>query len=109
MESYSHYPGAILLVGLFLLGLAWIILKSAKEEFKNNAAPKEEYAARLVGKRTYLGRGRYASTTYYLTFEWNQGERREFCVDGEVYGLLAEGDVGDLIFQGTRLIDFRRN
>lgn len=48
------------------------------------------------------------STTYYVTFEYTNGQRQEFHVDGTQYGLLAEGDKGTLSFQGTRFIDFKR-
>ena len=34
--------------------------------------------------------------------------RSEFHVSGKEYGMLAEGDIGTLTFQGTRYIDFTR-
>ncbi len=47
-------------------------------------------------------------TDYYLTFEVESGDRMEFEVEGEEYGLLAEGDRGILNFQGTRYLGFER-
>ncbi|MEW4354126.1 DUF2500 domain-containing protein [Streptococcus pneumoniae] len=109
MNPYDDNKMAIFVIlSLFLIGLFWTILKSMSEELKNNAAKKEVYQANLIGKRTDLRRGRYASTRYYVTFEWGAGERKEFWVDGELYGLLAEGDKGELSFQGTRFLDFKR-
>ena len=35
-------------------------------------------------------------------------DRLELCVSGGEYGLLAEGDVGELTFQGTRYLSFER-
>lgn len=49
-----------------------------------------------------------SSTTYYITFEFESGDRSEFHVSGKEYGMLAEGDIGTLTFQGTRYIDFTR-
>ena len=42
------------------------------------------------------------STTYYVTFQVESGDRMEMSVSGSEYGTLAEGDKGTLTFQGTR-------
>jgi hypothetical protein len=49
------------------------------------------------------------STSYYVTFEVESGDRMELHVEGHEYGLLVEGDKGDLSFQGTRYLGFVRN
>jgi hypothetical protein len=49
-----------------------------------------------------------SSTTYYVTFEEETGERRELQVSGSEYGQLAEGDRGHLIHQGSRYKGFTR-
>ena len=49
------------------------------------------------------------STSYYVTFEVESGDRMEFSVRGQDYGMLVEGDEGRLSFQGTRFLDFERN
>ena len=49
-----------------------------------------------------------SSTTYFVTFEFESGDRLEFHVSGKEYGILAEGDIGTLTFQGTRYLDFIR-
>ena len=48
------------------------------------------------------------STTYYVTFQVESGDRMEFSVSGPEYGMLAEGDRGNLSFQGTRYLGFER-
>ncbi|MFD2878527.1 DUF2500 domain-containing protein [Paenibacillus rhizoplanae] len=48
------------------------------------------------------------STTYYLTYEAEDGMRREFKVEGQEYGMSAEGDQGILTYQGTRYHGFQR-
>ena len=50
-----------------------------------------------------------ASTSYYVTFEVDSGDRMELCVSGEEYGMLVEGDCGKLSFQGTRYLSFERS
>ena len=49
-----------------------------------------------------------SSTYYYVTFEVESGDRLEYQVSGEEYGLLVEGDQGKLTFQGTRYKGFVR-
>ena len=49
-----------------------------------------------------------SSTTYYVTFQVASGDRMELCVGGPEYGMLVEGDFGDLSFQGTRYLGFQR-
>ena len=45
---------------------------------------------------------------YCVTFQVDSGERMELAVDGRTYGLLAEGDAGQLTFQGARYLGFVR-
>jgi hypothetical protein len=49
-----------------------------------------------------------SSTTYYVTFEVESGDRMELKMTGEQFGLIAEGDKGRLTFQGTRYLGFDR-
>ena len=72
---------------------------------KNNQSPKQTVSAVLVGKRTAVWS---TNTAYFLTFQTEGGERTEFNVDGRVYGMSAEGDRGQLSFQGTRFLGFVR-
>ena len=47
-----------------------------------------------------------SSTTYYVTFQVESGDRIEMSVSGSEYGKLTEGDEGKLTFQGTRYLQF---
>ena len=47
-------------------------------------------------------------TTYFATFEVESGDRMELKVPDNEYGMLAEGDIGKLTFQGTRYKGFER-
>ena len=85
---------------------------------KNNNSPRLTVPATVVAKRTNVTRHRHSganghhhyhtSTTYYVTFEVESGDRMELEMDGSAYGLLVEGDHGDLSFQGTRYLGFER-
>lgn len=84
-------------------------VKGLGQYFKNNSQPRECVPARLIAKRphTWGGHGDMgAHTSYYVTFELENGDRIEFPASSEFYGMNAEGDLGMLTHQGTRFIDF---
>lgn len=82
---------------------------------RNNSSPLLTIPARIVSKRSELRQQQQddsnnsrTSTTYYLTYELENGVRMEFRVDGNEYGMSAEGDRGILTYQGTRYQGFER-
>ena len=86
---------------------------------KNNHSPKLSVPAKVVSRRTavshhhhHQGNGMYhthTATSYYATFQVESGDRMELTVSGSDYGMLVEGDIGKLSFQGTRYLNFQRN
>ena len=101
-------------IGTFVLAA----VRGASQWNKNNHSPVLTVRAKLVGKREKHSSQHHndanglghtmSSTDYYLTFEVQSGDRMEFNVSGREYGLLAEGDCGELTFQGTRYHRFQR-
>ena len=87
--------------------IIFVIFSSIKQGIKNNNSPLLTVPAKIVSKRMHV-RGEHSHTTYYVTFEVQSGDRMEFHVDGDDYGLLVEQDLGLLSFQGTRYISFER-
>jgi len=84
----------------------------------NSQKPLLTRRARVVSKRMdhstslhHHGDHHHVShdTSYFVTFEFEDGHREEFSVRGDQYGLLAEGDVGDLQSQGTWFKGFYRD
>ena len=83
---------------------------------KNNQSPRLSVSATIVAKRESItgdlsGTHDYhstSSTSYYVTFQVESGDRMELPVSGREYGMLAEGDIGKLTFQGTRYLSFER-
>lgn len=95
------------------------ILNRAKRNHKNNNSPVLTVGAKIVAKRSDMRNYNHKNssndfnnmssyTDYYATFEVQSGDRMEFKIDGSEYGMIIEGDVGDLTFQGTRYIKFER-
>jgi len=116
MVSYDmSYGFFIIFVILFASVFGLIIVMAVRgiiQWGKNNNSPKIPAEAKIVAKRLNVGGGginnSMSSTSYYATFEFSTGDRKEFRVPFGEYGLLAEGDAGILTFQGTRYISFER-
>lgn len=116
----------ILFVAVFFIILAVFIvmlLKGMKTWNQNNHSPRLDVDAMVVAKREDISHRRHHNagditgahgfhhtthTTYYVTFQVNSGDRMEFEVNGNEYGILIEGDTGKLHFQGTRYLGFDR-
>ena len=109
----------VLVFGMFI----FVIVKGISEWNKNNHSPRLSVEATVVAKRTNVSHHRHGnagdmtgahgyhsstSTTYYVTFQVESGDRMELHVSGSEFGLLVEGDVGKLSFQGTRYLGFQR-
>lgn len=106
----------ILVFGMFI----FTAVKGISQWNKNNRSPKLTVPATVVAKRTNVshhhhnhgGNGMHHtghSTTYYVTFQVESGDRMELHVAGYEFGLLVEGDQGKLTFQGTRYLGFERD
>ena len=100
---------------IFVLVFGIIIVTMVRgigEWNKNNHSPKLSVPATVVAKRSDVHRGietMHTFTSYYVTFQVESGDRMEFEVSDMEYGMLAEGDSGELTFQGTRYLNFQRN
>ncbi|WP_353894474.1 DUF2500 domain-containing protein [Proteinivorax hydrogeniformans] len=92
------------------------LVKGGRQWIADNNSPVLNEKVKVVTKRTNVSRygggthsrrGRNV-TTYFVTFEFEGGERKEFKVKDEEYGKLVEGDEGYLTFQGSRYQGFDR-
>lgn len=99
---------------IFIIAISMLIFgigSSIKQYASNKSKPVETVPARVIGKRshTWGGSGNSsAHTSYYVTFELENGERIEMPVRGDFFGMHVEGDVGMLTHQGTHMISFER-
>jgi len=105
----------ILVFGMFIV----IAVKGISQWNKNNHSPRLTVPASVVAKRTNVSHHHHnhgntgmhhttRSTTYYVTFQVESGDRMELHVAGHEFGVLIEGDRGKLTFQGTRYLGFER-
>ena len=104
----------IMFILIFII-IVFTFVKGIATWFKNNNSPRLTVSARIVAKRQNTthnnqpnagdisgahGFHTISSTSYYV--------RMELSVSGLEYGVLAEGDKGQLTFQGTRYLTFDR-
>ena len=109
--------GFILVIGLIIVRA----IKGGMEWNNNNNSPVLTVSATVVTKRAAVSTHHHhhgndttmhhtsSSTTYFTTFEVESGSRLELKVPDKEYGMLVEGDIGKLTFQGTRYKNFERN
>ena len=108
-----------LVIGMFI----FTIVKGIGQWNKNNNSPRVTVDATGVSKRMSVSHHNHAnagdatgahgyhttsSTSYYVNFQVESGDRMELHVSGSEYGMLVEGDFGKLSFQGTRYLGFTR-
>ncbi|MCD8022626.1 MAG: DUF2500 domain-containing protein [Lachnospiraceae bacterium] len=105
----------ILVIGVFVV----TAVRGLRTWNRNNHSPRLTVVATIVSKRMNVHHYHHGgtadgvhhsstSTSYYVTFQVESGDRMELSVEGREYGLLAEGDSGKLTFQGTRYLSFDR-
>lgn len=101
----------VLVSGMVIVAL----IRNISQWSKNEKSPRLTVETQVVAKRTarqrpmsnkrQIGRD---YTNYYATFQFSSGDRLELELKGHEYGLLVEGDRGNLTFQGTRYMGFER-
>lgn len=104
----------------FVVVFAFIVVfavRGISQWNRNNHSPVLSVKAQVTSKRISVSHHHNSavepdmfsnSTTYYVTFQVESGDRMEFVVSGSEYGMLAEQDFGTLTFQGTRFQNFVR-
>lgn len=101
----------VLVFGIIIVS----IIRGIGQWHQNNNSPRLTVPATVVAKRTSVSHHHHAnthashtSTSYYATFQVASGDRMELHLSGMEYGMLVEGDYGELSFQGTRYLGFVR-
>jgi len=117
--GFNFFGIMFVLVFLLVFGMfIFIAVKGISQWNKNNHSPRLTVPVTVVAKRTNVSHHHHGgnngmhhtshSTTYYVTFQVESGDRMELHMTGQEFGLLIEGDRGNLTFQGTRYLGFER-
>ena len=98
------------LIPLLMLGIiVFRLIQSARQWNRDNNSPKLTVPVRVVARRADTSRRKNTyRSRYFVTFQFESGDRLELELQGHEYGLLVEGDQGKLTFQGSRYLGFER-
>lgn len=117
-DMFSLFSILFPIVFIFVFGMIiFTFVKGIGEWSSNNKQPVISVVAKVVGKRGHTSSNHNhhdnhvhssSSTSYYATFEVESGDRMEFHISAAEFGMIAEGDIGKLTFQGTRYHNFER-
>lgn len=112
------FPIVFMMIFLLIIGIIVVrAVQGISRWQSNNHQPVLTVPASVVTKRTEVHRhttnsnGQVMnsnSNSYFVTFQCESGDRLELKVRDSEYGLLAEGDMGELTFQGSRFHAFTR-
>ena len=102
------FPLMFLLVFVIVIGMfAFGVISGIKTWNKNNNSPRLTVIATVVSKRMDVSHHQHhnagdatgahgyhttSTTSYFVTFEVESGDRMELHVSGTEYGMLVEGD-----------------
>jgi hypothetical protein len=103
-------PFAIVPIGFVVIGvLMFIKLLQKTAQFQSSKSIGRP--AIIRAKRTEVsggGKDSSASTSYYITAEFESDDRQEYAADAALYARLAEGDAGVLYTRSELAQDFDR-
>ncbi|MFR6349033.1 MAG: DUF2500 domain-containing protein [Enterocloster aldenensis] len=109
---------SVIVIGMFIV----VAVKGIGQWNKNNQSPRLTVPASVTAKRTNVSRHQHANagdvtgahgfhststTSYYVTFQVESGDRMELSVTGGNMGCFQRA-TGRLSFQGTRYLGFER-
>ena len=121
---FQIVPIFIGIIFVIVIGsILFSIFKGVGQWRKNEQSPKLSVPAKVKSKRAHVSsstdmphhqqrnhhfHSSNSDTSYFVTFEFESGDRSEFHVSGNEYGLISEDDIGILTFQGTRFLGYER-
>lgn len=113
-----------LIIGIGFVVVISLMIMNGVRYARNARSPRESVYARVVAKRTEVSGSshhhhhhhandamhtvRSTRTHYYITLEFENGQRREYLDVKQLYGLVVEGDVGYAAVQGDWIVSFER-
>lgn len=120
MLNETVTTGIVKIIGLiiscsFIFLFLLMFINTLFKNYKNKKKAVVFKKAIVVSKRTQTLQRKMGSTMayrnvtrYYVSFQFENGDREEFSVSGNDFGMIAENDRGKLEYQGTKFISFFR-
>lgn len=113
---FNDIPFFITIIFILVFGIILFrVFKSISQWLYNNKQEVLTKRAKVIDKRSDVryhnsgnSHGSSTHTSYYITFEFDSGERQAFKVRVKEYEILALDDYGELTYQGSRYKGFNR-
>ena len=101
----------VLFFAVFALMLVFmgITVVRTMGNYKNNSKlPRISAHAKVVSRRTVsnISSDSVGPRRYFMTFEYDTGDRAEYAVSEDVYSYFDAGDEGTITVRGTEFISF---
>jgi len=105
-------------IGIIFVAVIIMLIVNGAKYVKNATSTRESTFVRIVSKRMDVrhhsnmnDHNNFSSshTYYYITLEFENGERKEYLDVKNLYGLVAEGDEGYAAIQGDWIVAFERS
>ena len=107
--------GKLLLVfAVIAIWPMYLLIKAEYRRTKNNREPEILVRAEVIAKSITSDNVQYSSwyltdRVFYATFLLEDGKTVELAMSDRKWGALHEGDEGQLLYQGVKMLEFSRN
>jgi len=99
--AFTVIPVLFVLIGIGIsiaAAMKWLSFAQARTETR---------PAIVVSKRIDVRGGKQSRTSYFVTFDFERGGRREYESQGSTYGMAREDDIGVAYLRSEYLLEFR--
>lgn len=107
MNSMFMFSVVPIFMGIIFIIMIVTLISRAAKFGVDKSKPIMPIRSKVISKRTNVW-GEHSHTSYYATFEFENGERMELSIPHDKIGFIVEGDTGILEFQGSIFVNFTR-
>ncbi|GGG14681.1 DUF2500 domain-containing protein [Paenibacillus aceti] len=116
--DHFMFSAVPVIIGIIFVAVIITLIVNGAKYVKNATSEKESNYVRIVSKRMDVrhhsnmnDQNSFSSshTYYYITLQFENGQRKEYLDVKNLYGLVAEGDEGYAAIQGDWIVAFERS
>ena len=92
----------------------YLLIKAEYRRIKNHNSPEISARVTVLNKKVTDENIQYTdwhmrnSKVLFATFLLENGETVELCMPDRLFGSFKEGDEGQILYQGTKLLEFKK-
>lgn len=105
----------LLIFAVLAIWPVFLLVKAETRRIRNNNAPETSVKATVLTKNVtdeniqYAGWHMRDSKVLFGTFLLEDGDTVTLYMTSKKYGTFQEGDAGQLLYQGTKLLEFKKD